>query len=86
METGVQTNKALQAIGIQQTPGKKNTRTLKIQPLIRVQRWSDDTIVPEIRLSGAWLQKLGFCYGGKVEVRMSAGKLVLTPLADRPEG
>ena len=55
-------------------------RTLKIQPLIRVSRWSDDTTVPEIRLCGAWLAKLGFCYGEKVEVRTSEGQLVITPL------
>ena len=82
METGAQINEALQAIEIQQTPEKQKVRILKIQPLIRVQRWSDDTIVPEIRLSGAWLQKLGFCYGGKVEVNVSMGKLVITPLTD----
>lgn len=80
MKTGVQINGMLQATDIQQIPEKQKVRTLKIQPLIRVQRWSDDITVPEIRLSGAWLQKLGFCYGGKVEVRMSAGKLVITPL------
>lgn len=85
MEKGVQTNKALPAIAIQPAPEEQKARVLTIQPHVRVQRWSDDIIVPEIRLSGAWLQKLGFCYGGKVEVRVSMGKLVITPLTDHPE-
>lgn len=81
METGVLINQALQAIAMQPESEEQKIKTLKIQPLVRVHRWSDDTIVPEIRLSGAWLQKLGFCYGGKVEVRMRAGILVITPVA-----
>jgi len=83
MEKGVQVNKSLPAIAVCPDAGEQKPRTLTIQPLVRVQRWSDDIIVPEIRLSGAWLQKLGFNYGEKVEVRMSMGKLVITPLADR---
>jgi len=81
METGVRISEALQAIAIQSETEEQKIKTLKIQPLVRVQRWSDDIIVPEIRLSGAWLQKLGFCYGEKVEVRMSSGILVITPVA-----
>jgi toxic protein SymE len=69
-------NETLPAIEVQKI------RTLKIQPLIRVSRWSDDTTVPEIRLCGAWLAKLGFCYGEKVEVRTSEGKLVITPVRE----
>lgn len=34
-------------------------RSLKIQPNIRFNRWSQ-TKVPVIRLSGVWLEKLGF--------------------------
>ncbi|HEX2848066.1 MAG TPA: SymE family type I addiction module toxin [Chitinophagaceae bacterium] len=82
MEKGVLISQALQAIAMQSESEEQKIKTLKIQPLVRVHRWSDDTMVPEIRLSGAWLQKLGFCYGEKVEVRMSAGILVITPLVD----
>lgn len=57
------------------------TRTLKIQPLIRVNRW-DSVTVPEIRLSGAWLEKAGFHYGDHVQVKMSDGILVLTPVCN----
>lgn len=81
MKAGVPINRALQAIAMQSEAEEQKIKTLKIQPLVRVHRWSDDIIVPEIRLSGAWLQKLGFCYGAKVEVRMSAGILVITPVA-----
>ncbi|MGN6291521.1 MAG: SymE family type I addiction module toxin [Chitinophagaceae bacterium] len=81
METGVLLSQAFQAIAMQSEAQEQKIKTLKIQPLVRVHRWSDNTTVPEIRLSGAWLQKLGFCYGEKVEVRMSAGILVITPVA-----
>ncbi len=56
-------------------------RTLKIHPLIRVNRREDIT-VPEIRLSGAWLEKFGFHHGHRVEVKMTEGMLVLTPVTD----
>ena len=55
------------------------SKTLKIQPLIRVNRWVNTT-VPEIRLSGAWLEKFGFHPEHRVLVKMTAGMLVLTPL------
>jgi toxic protein SymE len=54
------------------------SRTLKVQRLIRTTRW-DCTKVPEIRLSGAWLEQLGFHYGQQIEVHTMQGKLVLIP-------
>ncbi|MCG2617447.1 type I toxin-antitoxin system SymE family toxin [Terrimonas sp. NA20] len=61
------------------SPDKEITsRTLKIQQMIRTTRW-DCTKVPEIRISGAWLEKFGFHYGQHIEVYTMEGKLVLIP-------
>jgi hypothetical protein len=38
---------------------RPEVRSLKIQPQIRINRWSRKT-VPEIKLSGEWLNNLGF--------------------------
>ena len=54
------------------------SRTLKVQQQIRTTRW-DCTKVPEIRLSGAWLEQLGFHYGQHIEVHMMQGRLILIP-------
>jgi uncharacterized membrane protein len=50
---------------IMRTPENKKTkqplatRSLKIQPDIKFNRWSQTT-VPVIRLTGVWLNRLGF--------------------------
>jgi len=41
------------------TRKRPEVRSLKIQPDIRINEWSKTT-VPVIRLSGVWLDKLGF--------------------------
>ncbi|RYG41579.1 MAG: type I addiction module toxin, SymE family [Chitinophagaceae bacterium] len=64
-------------VALAETGVLEKIKRLKIQPLIRCTRW-ESTTVPEIRLSGAWLEKLGFNCGERVEVRMSEGKLVIT--------
>lgn len=38
---------------------RPNVRSLKIQPKIRINTWSETT-VPEIKLCGNWLENLGF--------------------------
>lgn len=38
---------------------KADVRSFKIQPQIRVNQYSK-SVVPEIRLRGNWLEKLGF--------------------------
>jgi hypothetical protein len=40
-------------------------RSLKIQPKIRFNKYSRKE-VPEIKLCGKWLEKLGFVYGQRV--------------------
>jgi hypothetical protein len=58
---------------IMRTPEKKKmsrrpeVRSLKIQPQIRNNRWNSTT-VPEIRLCGNWLGKLGFSPEQRVNV------------------
>ncbi|MFC3197323.1 SymE family type I addiction module toxin [Parapedobacter deserti] len=41
-------------------------------------RYGDGKVVPELRLSGVWLEEIGFTGGKKVDVRISRGKLVIT--------
>jgi len=41
-----------------------------------------DTFHPLIRLSGQWLEGLGFPLGSRVEVEAAPGRLVLTALPD----
>ena len=41
-------------------------------------RYGDGKVVPELRLSGVWLEEMGFSGGKKVEIDISRGKLVIT--------
>ena len=41
-------------------------------------RYGDGKVVPELRLSGVWLEEMGFTGGQKVDVNISRGKLVIT--------
>jgi len=50
-------------------------RSLKIHPTIKFNRWSQ-TRVPVIRLSGLWLEKLGFTPEKRVSV-MTIDKLLI---------
>jgi len=56
-----------------QTHKKKTTskrpevRNLKIQPHIRLNSWTSST-VPEIKLCGNWLEKLGFVPEQRVNI------------------
>jgi hypothetical protein len=64
------------------TPEKKKTskrpevRSLKIQPDIKLNRWSK-TIVPVIRLSGVWLDRLGFTPEQRVTVTTMKKLLII---------
>jgi len=68
------------------TPEKKKTskrpevRSLKIQPDIKFNRWSQ-TRVPVIRLSGVWLDKLGFTPEQRVTVT-TMNKLLIIRLEE----
>lgn len=49
------------------TSKRPEVRSLKIQPDIKINRWSKTT-VPVIRLSGIWLDRLGFAPQQRVSV------------------
>jgi hypothetical protein len=40
------------------------------------------TVVPELRVSGQWLEKQGFSCGSLIEIQVENGRLVLTLLND----
>ena len=52
-------------------------RKLKIYSKSQARRW-DYITVPEIRLEGHWLDKLGFKKGDTVKVKMQDNKLTIT--------
>jgi toxic protein SymE len=61
---------------------KMNSRKLKIHT--RYQTSTDRMItVPEIRLKGKWLEKLGFKEGQMVDITQKKNKLTIT--VDRKE-
>jgi toxic protein SymE len=53
------------------------TRKLTIYTKFR-QNGRDYTTIPEIRLEGKWLEKLGFMQGQKVKVEQEEFKLTIT--------
>jgi len=55
----------------------KGIKTLKIYRKYRTRRWGFST-VPEIRLEGKWLKKLGFEEGNQVQVKQEQNKLTIT--------
>lgn len=59
-------------------------RQLTVSRLIRPSRSEKypkprETHVPFVRMEGYWLQRVGFEIGGKVQVEVEPGRLVLTP-------
>lgn len=56
----------------------KKTRELTVHTKFRERR-CDTIIVPEIRLMGRWLQKVGFKQGQIIKVEMHKGKLIISP-------
>lgn len=53
------------------------SRKLKIYRKFRTRRW-DNTTVPEIRLEGRWLEKVGFKEGERVKIQVEKNKLTIT--------
>ena len=63
------------------TPKKRSNRrpeirSLKIQPKRRFNKYSEID-VPEIKLCGSWLEKLGFVYGQRVLITTMDRLLVI---------
>lgn len=55
----------------------QETRKAKLQQKYRSLSYGSK-FVPELRLSGVWLEELGFIGGQKLDVNISRGKLVIT--------
>jgi len=61
-----------------QSTRETGVRNLKIQPKTRCNKYSQKD-VPEIKLCGDWLQKLGFEYGDRVTVTTMQNLLIIRP-------
>jgi len=57
--------------------GKQTSRQLKIYGL---NRSSDNKEVPQLRISGVWIEQLGFKVGNKVNVTTRDRLLIIEPL------
>lgn len=63
------------------TPCEQRVRTFKIHPLYRKNR--DEYVkTAEIRLSGNWLERLGFLQGQRVKVITRQGMLIVRPVSE----
>ena len=56
----------------------ENTRKLKIHTKYQPRAYRKNTAIPEIRLEGKWLEKLGFTQGQMVIVTQKKNKLTTT--------
>jgi len=56
---------------------KIKIRRLKVYTKFR-ERTYDNTIVPELRLGGRWLEKAGFTTGQRVKIFQEPGRLIIT--------
>ncbi len=52
-------------------------RKLKIHTKHRARRF-DETTIPEIRLEGKWLDKLGFKQGQTIKIEQELNRLIIT--------
>lgn len=59
-------------------PKTPHARNLKIQPKYRINRWST-SMVPEIKLCGNWLEKLGFNVDSRVTIHTSKELIIIRP-------
>ncbi|MFC7526261.1 SymE family type I addiction module toxin [Parapedobacter sp. GCM10030251] len=56
----------------------RHTRNAKLQPKYRYLS-SGTRRVPELRISGVWLEASGFAMGRTVSIEVSEGRLIITP-------
>ena len=61
----------------------ENTRKLKIHTKHQPRAYSRTIAIPEIRLEGKWLEKLGFTKGQMVIVTQKKNKLIITPIKEQ---
>lgn len=67
----------------------KTTRQIKLQPQYRTLTYNDK-IVPQLRISGVWLEKVGFRADEHVIITVEHEKLTIEPAyakasADKPQ-
>jgi len=58
---------------------KKDQKQVKLQPKYRALAYGQKT-VPELKLSGVWLEKLGFRAGEKVTITIKENQLIITTI------
>lgn len=58
---------------------EKATRRLKIQPKYRSMAYGSK-IIPELKLSGVWLEAIGFKAGSRVSITIEENQLTIKPL------
>jgi hypothetical protein len=56
---------------------KKKAREHGLRLLTVCGRWRDGRKIPDLRLTGQWLEGAGFALGQEYEVEMEAGRLTL---------
>jgi len=61
---------------------EKKTKQVKLQPRYRELAYSRK-IVPELKVSGVWLEAAGFKAGEKVNITVSEEQLIITAI--KPE-
>lgn len=54
-------------------------KKIKIKPKHR-KRTYDEICIPEIKMEGKWLEKLGFKQGEHIKVEWKRKKLIITPI------
>jgi hypothetical protein len=59
---------------------KKQSKQVKLQPKHRQLAWGNQKIVPELKLSGAWLEAAGFRAGEKVNIAIQDNQLIITTI------
>jgi toxic protein SymE len=60
----------------------QNSKKIKLQPKVRQLSYGEK-IVPELKLSGVWLEELGFKAGATVNIILREQELIITTL--KPE-
>jgi hypothetical protein len=60
--------------------GSRKQRVLKVQGKLHSRRSVADVVLPEIRLSGKWLEENGFPCGSRVRVVCDQNKITILNL------
>jgi hypothetical protein len=58
---------------------RQQQKQVKLQPKFRALAYSQK-IVPELKLSGAWLEAAGFKAGEKVNIAIQDNQLIITTI------